>query len=960
MYQNVRSIRNKSTEVLKNFLLFIQEYDVIVLTETWLDDDLSIYKTIFKDFELYWQNRDLPGIDLGGGVLIIVHKNYFSKKIDFVDTDLSYEKIFVKVSKNSQNFIISTAYIPPKSDISCYIDFRVIIENLKKSNLDYKILITGDFNLPDIDWSINNCNNICKYIINESTRGDVKNIIKFIYEEFKNLGLTQYNVIKNKSGNILDLVFSNSRTFISESSDFLVGIDNFHPVLEINLEFESVWENKTKYLKCNFHKYDFVNADYDKINSELLLLDWNIIIGNLDCIAATEKVYEILNELFEKILRKKTVVTDNFPRWFSAKLKKLIIEKKIAHLKYKELKTEESYQKFKNLRTESKTEIDRCYKKLIGNTEKRILDDPKYFWQFLIIKNNKHVFPKNMSYENKSSEDNAQTSELFAEFFSSVYQTLDDSTIELLDIPDDGINIEIGIDEIIKTIREIKDGYSLGVDGIPMHFLKKTNVAISHALHIIFNKSIAEGVVHPYWKTCNITPVYKDGESHEVGNYRPVSIMPSIPKILDSIISKLLTRSFETELSDSQHGFAAGRSSTTNLSVLTSQIVNSFKDHSQVDVIYTDFRKAFDLVNPKVIVNKLIKLKFPGRMISWLLMYLTGRFGRVKVNGVFSNWFEINSGVPQGSNIGPKLFLIFINDLPSILKFAKVLLFADDMKILLKICSMLDCYKMQSDIDRVNEWCDRNLIQFNLKKCFTISFHRKKQEFIMFDYSIQNVKLQRVESVRDLGIILDSELSFEEHINAVVLKASRRWYTIQRHCGDFRNPQTIKVLYLSLVRSILVYGSVIWRPLYENSMYRIEKIQHKALRRISYVSGSPMHWSDHSYGEIMSLMRIPTVQSFFDYQDLIFVYKLTTNPHCKNYATDYLKMNNCDDESYNLRVKLPFTEELIKRNYILKDPFIRCVRKYNEKCIKNEKYRNFDILFENMKVFIKKDVLEYK
>ena len=420
-------------------------------------------------------------------------------------------------------------------------------------------------------------------------------------------------------------------------------------------------------------------------------------------------------------------------------------------------------------------------------------------------------------------------------------------------------------------------------------------------------------------------------------------------------MQKKIESHFQKLVVDNQHGFVKGRSTLTNLSILISNAFESFKDKDQIDCIYTDFRKAFDIVNINVLINKLYKYKFPIDIILWIESYLSNRSARIKLNNTFSDWFWIKSGVPQVYQLGPILFLVFINDLIDNLEFLTALLFADDLKLLYRISSVSDCIKLKNDLNKIVNWCAINLMQLNIEKCCVISFSRKKDP-ILFDYYINNIKLQRVEIVKDLGIWLDSKLKFKEHLNKVTLKANRRWYNIVRNTKDFKNPNTFKILYTSLVRSVMSYGSVIWKPLTKNSMQRLEKIQHKALRKIAFLDGNAMDRFSHNYTFIANKFLIPSISSFFDYCDLLFLYKISTNSLCKSIRDIYITFEDVD---YSLRFKKPFKEKFSSSKFMHQDPYIRIPYIYN-KC--SEKYKamlHFDILYDNMKIYLKNKIFCY-
>lgn len=218
-------------------------------------------------------------------------------------------------------------------------------------------------------------------------------------------------------------------------------------------------------------------------------------------------------------------------------------------------------------------------------------------------------------------------------------------------------------------------------------------------------------------------------------------------------------------------------------------------------------------------------------MVQWFSSYLTNRKLCVKIGCAQSGYFTNISGVPQGSNLGPLLFTIFLNDVGFVLPPGCRVFYADDVKIFLVIRSLVDCLQLQHWITSFSEWCSRNFVTLSIHKCNAISFHRK-QKPILFAYSINDQPLQRAEITRDLGIMLDSPLTFKPHYSDVIARASKQLGFILKIAVEFRDPFCLKALYCSLVRSILEFGSVIWCPYQRVWIMRLENVQRKFVRYV--------------------------------------------------------------------------------------------------------------------------------
>jgi hypothetical protein len=283
-------------------------------------------------------------------------------------------------------------------------------------------------------------------------------------------------------------------------------------------------------------------------------------------------------------------------------------------------------------------------------------------------------------------------------------------------------------------------------------------------------------------------------------------------------------------LNEAQHGFVKGMSTVTNLACYSDYLLTNLKDCVQIDAIYTDFAKAFDRVPHKVLIGKLRQLGFSGSLLNWISCYLDGRIQNVKIGNSISHAIEVTSGVPQGSHLGPILFALFINDLCGIFKFAKILLYADDGKIYLPINSVFDVIHLQSDLNRLVDWCYCNQMELNVSKCEMITFSRKPEHRrIDSAYFINDEPLRKVSVVRDLGVLFDKRVTFKEQVDSVVSKASMTLGFVKRQAKEFNSPLVTKSLYCALVRSIIEYASVVWMPHTATDIRRIESVQKQFL-----------------------------------------------------------------------------------------------------------------------------------
>lgn len=263
-----------------------------------------------------------------------------------------------------------------------------------------------------------------------------------------------------------------------------------------------------------------------------------------------------------------------------------------------------------------------------------------------------------------------------------------------------------------------------GPDGIPAVVLKSCSSSLSKPLSTIFNRSLSSGCFPSAWKNSYIFPVFKKGAKGEVSNYRGIASLCATSKLFELIVLDFLKHHCLNYVSETQHGFMPKRSTTTNLVSYTSFIIKTIEARKQVDAIYTDFSAAFDKINHDVLLAKLERLGLAEPLLSWMRSYLVGRTMSVKIGNIISEHFAVPSGVPQGSHIGPFLFLLYLNDINLVLKCFK-LSYADDYKLYYVITCNEDARFLQLELDTFTNWCKTNNMSLNADKCSVITFTRK-------------------------------------------------------------------------------------------------------------------------------------------------------------------------------------------------------------------------------------------
>ena len=412
----------------------------------------------------------------------------------------------------------------------------------------------------------------------------------------------------------------------------------------------------------------------------------------------------------------------------------------------------------------------------------------------------------------------------------------------------------------------------MGPDNFHPRFLKETVDSIAYPISLLFNKSLSEGKLPQDWKLANVTCIFKSGDKTKASNYRPISITSILCRMLENIIKTAVMDHCNDNLvfSDSQYGFRQRRGCIL-------QLVKVFDDCSKfmdadipVDTVFLDFRKAFNCVQHKRLLLKIEKLGITGNVLKWIKSFLSNRLQRVVINGHSSEWTEVSSGVPQGSVLGPLLFILYVNDLPAqVNSFCK--LFADDAKLYKDLQNLEDFESLQVDLDKLCQWTIKWLMFFNVNKCKVMHIGKNNPRFDNEMSDKQgNVKCLKVVDIeKDLGIHIQENLKFDKHISLTVNRANKLVGLIRR-AFSYLDEQTLLVLYKTLIRPILDYGNTVWFPSLKKDIRAIENVQRRITRLLPELSLL-------DYEERLKKLRLTTLLYRRNGMDMIQTFKIVQN-----------------------------------------------------------------------------------
>ena len=398
-------------------------------------------------------------------------------------------------------------------------------------------------------------------------------------------------------------------------------------------------------------------------------------------------------------------------------------------------------------------------------------------------------------------------------------------------------------DKIVEAISEIKLDSAPGPDGIPAILLKRCATSLCVPIHLLWSESMSSGIVPSFYKTGFVSPLFKKGSRCEPSNYRPVTLTSHIVKVYERVVRKHMVHYLETNnlLTDKQHGFRSNRSCLTQMLDHFDDIYEGFTRGEDTDSIYLDYAKAFDKVDLDLLILKLKKYGFGNKLVDWIQSFLSDREQVVVLNGVHSDIAKVLSGVPQGTVLGPLLFIFFINDLEQVMTSSTVSFFADDTRVSKQISCYEDCMLLQDDLYKILDWSRRNNMKLHEQKFELLNhLHNSKSSIYELPFVVENLRykvsseeiLYPVENVRDLGVQVSNDLSWSRHIGSMVTKARSKLSWVFS-VFKTRDRTVMTTLYKSLVRSTLEYCCPLWNPGKVTDIQLIEGVQRTFTSRIS-------------------------------------------------------------------------------------------------------------------------------
>jgi len=824
IHVNARSIL--SDDKFSEFQVFLHltkcKWSLICVSETWLQDGLENSRNL-DGYSCFFDNRN-GGI--GGGVAIFA-RNDCLKKIQIMPKLINCtESILLECQlSNSISITVFQVYKPPNLRNNTFNDeFRHALDYLSSKNKT--VFVCGDFNYDLLDMSQNS------------------QTLEF-FSSFTSAGflplISKPTRAQDASATLIDNIYCNNLSFVLKSGIIFDDTTDHFPIFAtINKAMvfnDSIRESKPKF-------------DYRKLpqfNNELIQsLEGfeDITDPELACNTLLHNYSTTIHKYSyqPKVNRKNSSIKP----WISpAILASISNRSNLFTLKQKHpsLENKEKYCQYRNILNT----IIRCAKqKYIENELESNKNNAKRMWEILnkyaIGKSTTNRLPQSFKNANDVIIDNPyEIADNFNTFFSSIGETLQNAIKPCPDSPlsflkkCNNLTSELELsscNELIQIITNMKN-VGAGVDNINGKLFKLTYKSIIHYIVHLVNLCLQSGIFPNKLKIAVIKPIFKSGVKTNMNNYRPISILPYLSKVLEKIIHQRIMNHVTNNkiLCNNQFGFRKSLSTYMPLLLLQDKVINGFELNKKTCGIYLDLKKAFDTVDHSILLNKLFAYGFTNTFLNMIHSYLTDRYQCVEYLNIKSNLQKINIGVPQGSILGPLLFILYINDFPNVCSEASTLLYADDTAVFFQSDNDNELQNMlDSNLPAISKWFQINKLSLNTNKTF-FQYYSVSGQTVNIRVNINNTDIKHSETVKYLGMFIDTDLKWKSHIDHIAATISRN-IGIMNRSRFFLGREHLSLLYNSLVLPYLNYCCLIWGHSSQSLTNKLSILQKKAMRII--------------------------------------------------------------------------------------------------------------------------------
>jgi hypothetical protein len=767
---------------------------------------------------------------------------------------------------------------------------EMVLNTLYK--ISHNLIVCGDFNVNSLD------------ITSKAP------VLKSLLQSFGLENTVNFPTrIMHSSQTLRDYIFLNKKTLYAITYPLINGISDHDGQIVTLLDvFNPPKTTSFVYVRV------IIDLSLQKFTELLSHETWNDIFSN-------DNTNEIFNYFLDTYLKiyytcfpiKRRVRHSNLKPWLTQGIRISCLNKRKLYEKLKyngDTRLKLFFKKYckilmSTIKASKKLHYDNLISKSVNKT--------KTTWNIIkesINKNNGQTIIKSIKFNNNIIRE----PKLIADSFNTYFSTVAHSFIQkpLKNIHNSVHNVSsdlhkpnsvlylnsVSTGEVYKIIQSLHNKNSSGYDEITSKILKISAVSILSPLTYIFNNALRSGIFPDRMKYSIIKPLHKKGTTDELENYRPISLLSSFSKIFEKIIYKRLYVHLEKHkiLSPNQYGFREGLSTYSAINPLLDSILNAFKEKKFVGCLFCDIHKAFDCVNHEILLTKLLTYGITGTSNTMIQSYLKNRYQQVVImddNNInsYSNWTLIKQGVPQGSVLGPLLFLIYINDLALILNsHANPILFADDTSVIISSSNKCDFENtLNLVINEIFTWCKINSLTLNIEKTKFMQFYRYNQKGLDLQILINNQTINNVTEIGFLGLHLDNKLSWKLHSHELISKLNKACYAI-RAMKPLVSHKALMSIYYAYFHSVMKYGIMFWgNSSFSHDVFKVQK------RVIRLITNS---YRRESCRPLFKKLEILTL--FSQYILSVLVY-LTNNMHLFTYNREIYSINTRN--SCNLHLK---------------------------------------------------------
>ena len=828
---NIKSL-SKHYDELDTYLNSLEyKFAFIGLTETWLDED----KQYFFDLENYTSINKFREGRKGGGVSLQISQNIpYIKRNDLVHFDSEMESIFIEIDKcvynTNSNIIIGVIYRMPNACVDVFTDRLTDIMNVieKEHKLCY---IMGDLNIDFLKAD------------DHKSTGALLDVL-YSYNVFPLI--TKPTRVTEKTATLIDHIWTNNFDVDTHHIQGILCTSMTDHYAIFHIAGNTSNDNAPKGLPLM--RRDMSQKNIMKFIDEMKLTSWQSVLDENNTQLAYSIFHEIVSSTYNtcfplKKISKKYYV--NKP-WLTSALKESIKIKNKLFVSTKRHGNDNMIPFYKRYRNKSNQLLRSAERKHYHDLLNEHKSNIRKSWQIIksIINKRKYTPISNKFKDNdKVISDGNIIANKFNNFFINVGKTLaktipGSNKMPLDYITDNNVNkfyfIPVTDSEVSNILGTIKDS-AAGWDGLKAFIIKQIKEVIVTPLVHICNRSFMTGIFPNELKIANVVPIFKSGDDMVFSNYRPVSVLPIFSKLLERLVYNRLIKFINDNklLYDYQFGFQRGKSTQLAVMMLVDKITEALDNKECVIGIFLDFSKAFDTVDHEILLLKLEKYGIQGTELQWLNDYLSNRRQYVTYSNYKSSFGTITCGVPQGSILGPLLFLMYINDLSNVSEYCFSLLFADDTNMFHTGKDMkIVCDQVNEDLKNVQEWLNCNKLSLNIRKTHYMIFTPRNKIIDDIDVKFCNNVIERVYVTKFLGVQIDSQLTWKTHVEYTCKKLSKSIGILSKARKKLHRSSLIN-LYYAFAYPYFIYCNVVWGKNYTTTLDRLILLQKKLIRIVT-------------------------------------------------------------------------------------------------------------------------------